>query len=132
MDETGVVNVADPLGGSWYVEALTDRLEAEAEEIFGRILAMSPDDTVTGGLLRGIEDILDISLPLADLPAEARAWERGVDELAEQDAEVAEYLRTLEEAKDATDLPEASGDAIAREYERYLRRRGDRGEHGGR
>jgi hypothetical protein len=32
--------------------------------------------------------------------------------------------KTLEEAKDATDLPEASGDAIAREFERYLRRRG--------
>ena len=31
MEETGVVNVADPLGGSWYVEALTDRIEAEAE-----------------------------------------------------------------------------------------------------
>ena len=54
---------------------------------------------------------------------EARAWERGVDELAEQDSEVAEYVRTLEEAKDATELPEASGDAIAAEFERYLRRR---------
>ena len=37
MEETGVINVADPLGGSWYVEALTDRIEAEAEEIFARI-----------------------------------------------------------------------------------------------
>src|SRR6267378_2462486 len=45
MEETGVVNVADPLGGSWYLEALTDRLEAEAEETFARIRAMSPDDT---------------------------------------------------------------------------------------
>ena len=62
-------------------------------------------------------------------PDEARAWERGVDELAEQDAEVAEYVRALEEAKDATDLPEASGDAIAREFERYLRRR-DGGQRG--
>jgi predicted ATP-grasp superfamily ATP-dependent carboligase len=94
-------------------------------------VAQPPSPKATLALLRGIEDILDISLPLADLPAEARAWERGVDELAEQDAEVAEYVRTLEEAKDATDLPEASGDAIAREFERYLRRRGDRGEHGG-
>ena len=59
------------------------------------------------------------------IPEEARAWERGVDELAQQDSDVAEYVRTLEEAKDATDLPEASGDAIAREFERYLRRRGD-------
>jgi methylmalonyl-CoA mutase, N-terminal domain len=56
MEETGVVNVADPLGGSWYLEALTDRLEEEAEDIFGQILAMSPDDSMTGGILRGIEE----------------------------------------------------------------------------
>ena len=56
MEETGVVNVADPLGGSWYVEALTDRMEAEAEAIFARIRAMSPDGTMTGGILQGIED----------------------------------------------------------------------------
>lgn len=90
-------------------------------------VAQPPSPKATLALLHGVEDILDISLPLADLPDEARAWERGVDELAEQDSEVADYVRTLEEAKDATDLPEASGDAIAREFERYLRRRGDRG-----
>ncbi|MEU4395507.1 methylmalonyl-CoA mutase family protein [Kribbella sp. NPDC023855] len=56
MEEIGVTNVADPLGGSWYVEALTDKLEAEAEEIFARIKEMSPDGTMTGGILRGIED----------------------------------------------------------------------------
>jgi methylmalonyl-CoA mutase N-terminal domain/subunit len=56
MEETGVVNVADPLGGSWYVEALTDRLEAEAEQIFERIREMGGDGTMTTGLLRGIED----------------------------------------------------------------------------
>jgi len=56
MEEAGVVNVADPLGGSWYVEALTDRMEAEAEAIFARILQMSPDGSMTGGILRGIED----------------------------------------------------------------------------
>jgi methylmalonyl-CoA mutase N-terminal domain/subunit len=55
MEETGVVNVADPLGGSWYVEALTDRLEAEAEEIFAKIRAMSQDGSMTSGILRGIE-----------------------------------------------------------------------------
>jgi isobutyryl-CoA mutase large subunit len=56
MEETGVTNVADPLGGSWYLEALTDRLEAEAEEIFAQIRSMSPDGSMTGGILRGIED----------------------------------------------------------------------------
>ena len=62
-EETGVVNVADPLGGSWYVEALTDKIEAEAEAIFTRILEMGGGESaaheigaMTSGLLRGIED----------------------------------------------------------------------------
>ncbi|HEY7224988.1 MAG TPA: methylmalonyl-CoA mutase family protein [Micromonosporaceae bacterium] len=58
LEETGVANVADPLGGSWYVEALTDRIEAQAEEIFARILAMASDRqhaTMTDGILKGIE-----------------------------------------------------------------------------
>ncbi len=61
MEESGVTNVADPLGGSWYVEALTDRIEAEAERIFERILAMgrteaNAPNAMTAGILRGIED----------------------------------------------------------------------------
>jgi methylmalonyl-CoA mutase N-terminal domain/subunit len=55
-DETGAVNVADPLGGSWYVEALTDELERQAEEIFARIREMGGDGTMTAGILRGIEE----------------------------------------------------------------------------
>jgi PAC2 family protein len=93
-------------------------------------VAQPPSPKATLALLRGVEDILDVPLPLADLPEEARAWEHGVDELAQQDPEVAEYVRTLEEAKDALDLPEASGDAIAREFERYFRRNGGSGEPG--
>jgi len=63
MEESGVTNVADPLGGSWYVEALTDKIEAEAERIFARILEMGGGaershvvGPMTSGILRGIED----------------------------------------------------------------------------
>jgi methylmalonyl-CoA mutase N-terminal domain/subunit len=56
MEETGVMNVADPLGGSWYVEALTDDIERQAEQIFARIKEMGTDGTMTSGILRGIED----------------------------------------------------------------------------
>jgi methylmalonyl-CoA mutase N-terminal domain/subunit len=56
MEETGVGNVIDPLGGSWYLEALTDRMEADAERIFERIRQMSSDGTMTAGILRGIDD----------------------------------------------------------------------------
>jgi hypothetical protein len=90
-------------------------------------VAQPPCPKGTLALLRGVEDVLDMTLPLGDLPEQARAWERGVDELASQDTEVAEYVRSLEEQKDAAELPEATGEAIAREFERYLRRRGPKG-----
>ena len=76
---------------------------------------------------RQLESLFNVTIPLGDLPESARAWERGVNELAESDDEVAEYVQSLEESTDTADLPEASGDAIAREFERYLRRRGDEG-----
>jgi proteasome assembly chaperone (PAC2) family protein len=90
-------------------------------------VAQPPCPKATLALLRHIEDLLDVPIPLGDLPEDARAWERGVDELASEDDEVADYVRSLEEAKDLSDAPEASGDAIAREFERYLRRRGNDG-----
>ena len=90
-------------------------------------VAQPPCPKATLALLRHIEDLLDMPIPLGELPELSRAWERGVDELAEEDPEVADYVRSLEEAKDLTDAPEASGDANAREFERYLRRRGNDG-----
>jgi methylmalonyl-CoA mutase N-terminal domain/subunit len=56
LEETGAANVADPLGGSWYVEALTDRIEAQAEEIFQKIKDLGGDGSITAGLLRGIDE----------------------------------------------------------------------------
>jgi proteasome assembly chaperone (PAC2) family protein len=86
-------------------------------------VAQPPSPKATLALLRRVEDLLDVTVPLGELPEQARAWEHGVNELAEQDTEVAEYVKALEEQKDAAELPEASGEAIAREFERYLRRR---------
>ena len=85
----------------------------------------TPSPKATLGLIAKLEELLGLSIPHGDLPEQARAWEHGVDELAESDEEVAEYIHSLEQAQDTADLPEASGDAIAREFERYLRRRGD-------
>ena len=87
-------------------------------------VAQPPCPKATLALLRRVEDLLDVPIDFGDLQEQARAWERGVDELAAEDSEVAAYVRTLEEREDETSLPEASGDAIAREFERYLRRRG--------
>ncbi|MCW2726925.1 MAG: hypothetical protein JWN35_3846 [Frankiales bacterium] len=88
-------------------------------------VAQPPCPKATIALLRRVEDLLDLPVPLADLPERARAWERQVDELAAEDSDVAEYIASLEEREPATDLPEASGEAIAKEFERYLRRRDD-------
>jgi proteasome assembly chaperone (PAC2) family protein len=88
-------------------------------------VAQTPCPKATLALLRALEDALGLSLPIGELEEESQAWERGVNELAHDDEEVAEYVRSLEEARDTADLPEASGDAIAREFERYLRRRED-------
>src|SRR5665213_2545390 len=53
--ETNVVNVADPLGGSWFVEELTDEMARQAEEIFAEILAMG-EGSMLEGCIKGIED----------------------------------------------------------------------------
>ncbi len=62
-EETGVINVADPLGGSWYVEALTDKMEAEVVAMLARIEEFGGGSTrqheigpITSGLLLGIEE----------------------------------------------------------------------------
>ena len=73
-------------------------------------------------------------VPLAELPQQADEWQKLVDEMAAEDDEVTEYIRNLEERDDEIDrtqLHGASGDAIAREFERYLRRRDLGGGHAG-
>ena len=92
-------------------------------------VAHPPSPKATVALLVRIEELLGEAIPLGDLPEDAEAWQHGVDELAAEDSEIAEYVAQLEEAKDTAELPEASGEAIAREFERYLRRR-ERGSGG--
>jgi proteasome assembly chaperone (PAC2) family protein len=91
-------------------------------------VAAAPCPKATLALLSRLEDLLDVSVPVEDLVEDARAWERGVDEMASDDVEVADYVKQLEDQCDTSELPEASGDAIAREFERYLKRRQREGE----
>lgn len=86
-------------------------------------VAQPPCPKATLALLGQLEELLEAPMPLGDLVEDAKAWERGVDELAAEDEDVADYVRALEETRDTADLPEASGEAIAREFERYLKRR---------
>jgi hypothetical protein len=92
-------------------------------------VSQPPNPKATLALLNRLEDLIDVRIPMGELPEDARAWQTGVDELASEDSEVAEYVQTLEEARDTAELPEASGEAIAREFEKYLRRRDGHGSH---
>lgn len=82
-----------------------------------------PSPKATLALVNALEDFLNISIPVEDLPEQSKMWESAIDEMAREDTELGEYVRQLEASKDETELPEATGEAIAREFERYLRRR---------
>jgi predicted ATP-grasp superfamily ATP-dependent carboligase len=82
----------------------------------------APSPKATLALINTLEEFLNIKIPLSDLPDKSDAWEREVNDLAADDSEIADYVKALEESKDAAELPEVSGDTIAKEFERYLRR----------
>ena len=91
-------------------------------------VAQPPCPKATLALLGQLEELLQAPMPLGDLVEDSKAWERGVDELAAEDEDVADYVRSLEETRDTAELPEASGEAIAREFEKFLKRKeGDEG-----
>lgn len=115
-----------PTGIVGVLQDACTRLEIPAISYWAAVphyVAQPPCPKATLALLTRLEEILETTLPLGDLAEDARAWERGVNELAEEDEDIAEYVRSLEETRDTADLPEASGEAIAREFERYLKRR---------
>jgi methylmalonyl-CoA mutase N-terminal domain/subunit len=114
MEETGVTNVADPLGGSWYVEALTDRMEAEAERIFDRIKDLArqaipsghhPIGEMTTGILRGIEDgwftgeTADAAFAYQQALEKGEKKMVGVNTLVDADADELEILRVSHEVE---------------------------------
>lgn len=85
----------------------------------------SPSPKATLALIEELSDFFEISLPVGDLPDAAKAWEIAVTQLAEEDSEISEYVKQLEADKDDSDFEETTGDEIAREFERFLRRQGD-------
>ena len=85
----------------------------------------SPSPKATLALIEELSDFFEISLPVVDLPDAAKAWEIAVTQLAEEDSEISEYVKQLEADKDDSDFEETTGDEIAKEFERFLRRQGD-------
>jgi hypothetical protein len=90
----------------------------------------APSPKATLALIDKLEEIIDVVIPRGELVTEAAAWESGIDALAGDDDDMASYIEQLEQARDTVDSPEASGEAIAQEFERYLRRGGDKPDAG--
>src|SRR5699024_5982910 len=84
-----------------------------------------PCPKATLALLSCLEDITGLTIDPADLIEMSAAWQHGAEGLVSYDLDLAEYVRELESEREQVDHPEATGDAIARECERYLRRRKD-------
>lgn len=85
----------------------------------------TPSPKATLALLDRLEELTSASIDRGSLAAEAAAWEASIDAAAADDEEMTEYIQQLERTRDTWDSPEASGDAIAEEFERFLRRGGD-------
>lgn len=85
----------------------------------------APSPKASLALITSLEDFLEISIPLGTLQFDSDEWEKSVDQLASEDTDVAEYVKALEESKDAAELPDVSGEIIAKEFERYLRRQNE-------
>lgn len=85
----------------------------------------TPSPKATLALLDRLEELTSAKIARGELAAEAVAWEASIDAAAADDEEMTEYIHQLERTRDTWDSPEASGDAIAQEFERYLRRGGE-------
>jgi hypothetical protein len=87
-------------------------------------VSQPPCPKATLALLHRVEEVLDLPVPTGNLEADAADWEEQVRELVASDSEIAEYVQSLEQRDDEPGLEPLSGDEIAKEFEKYLRRRG--------
>ena len=85
------------------------------------VAGATPSPKATLALLEKIRELTGRDIPLGTLPTEAATWEATVDAAAADDEDMRDYIHQLEEARDTWDSPEASGDAIAQAFEKYLR-----------
>jgi proteasome assembly chaperone (PAC2) family protein len=80
----------------------------------------SPSPKATFALLVELETLLGLQFNHGTLADDAFAWERGIDELAENDEDLATYVSQLESARDAADESAGSAESLALEFERFL------------
>lgn len=105
-----------------------NRRDIDAVSLWAAIphyVSQPPCHKASLALIHALEDFLSLSIPQKDLVQLSRQWEENVNRLADEDSEIADYVKNLEKARDTSDLPSVTGDSIAREFERYLRRQNE-------
>lgn len=114
-----------PTGIVGILQDAANRRDLDAVSLWAAVphyVSTPPSPKASLALVNALEDFLEISITQGDLPQRAQAWEKQVDQMAAEDVEVGDYVKQLEDSKDSSDLPELSGEILAREVERFLRR----------
>lgn len=114
-----------PTGIVGVLQDAANRRDLDAVSLWAAVphyVSTPPSPKASLALVNALEDFLEISISQGDLPERATSWERQVDQMAAEDSEVGDYVKQLESSKDSNDIPELSGEILAREVERFLRR----------
>lgn len=114
-----------PTGIIGILQDAANRRDLDAVSLWAAVphyVSTPPSPKASLALVNALEDFLEISISQGDLPERAASWEKQVDQMAAEDSEVGDYVKQLENSKDATEIPELSGEVLAREVERFLRR----------
>lgn len=114
-----------PTGIVGILQDAANRRDLDAVSLWAAVphyVSTPPSPKASLALVNALEDFLEISIAQGDLPQRAQAWEKQVDQMAAEDVEVGDYVKQLEDSKDSSDFPELSGEILAREVERFLRR----------
>ena len=117
-----------PTGILGVIQDLCQRRDLDAISLWAALphyAASAPSPKATLALIEELSDFFEISIPEGDLNDAAKAWEIAVTQLAEEDSEISEYVKQLEADSDDADFEETTGEDIAKELERFLRRQGD-------
>ena len=117
-EETGVASTIDPLGGSWFVEEMTDRIEEKAEEIFAAIDRMG-----RGSMLDGVLAGIDEGWFQSALADSAYEFEKALNSRARTIVGVNKYVK---EDEDSLDILRIGAEVEAAQREKLMRLRGER------
>lgn len=77
------------------------------------------------GFLNELQSLIGMTFETGQLADQAFEWERSIDDIAEGDEDMTSYVSQLEKQRDELESEQASGDALAREFEKYLKERKD-------